>query len=440
MLRSLHIYSLSVKVITAFTLATAALLGVLWLTLGMTFDKLLSDNIEPYFTNHLISLQSQVGVPPNINVAKRIAAENPVIIEINAPGYRWSSNANFVNDNQLDIKLQQVINNKLVAEAGFYRGNFILRTYENGYIISFIMTEKLSVVSSKILWLALAAIVAIIVVLFIAITYLFRPVRTIERSVKRIGNGEVSHRVSINRDDELGSLSDSVNKMADNIEHMLEAKRHLLLAISHELRTPITRAKLALSMLDDDITKDSVTEDIDEMESLIKELLESERLRSNHTPLERAIVNINDIIYQVQGRFFHRKPLVVELDETLPEIDVDPTRIGLAIKNIIKNAFTASTSPDAEVVVRSALKGEFIEVSISDSGSGIDAKDIPHLTEPFYRPDSSRQRKTGGVGLGLYLIKAIVDAHGGELLIDSELGKGTTMTIVLPLTPPEESD
>ncbi|PIE46495.1 MAG: hypothetical protein CSA42_08260, partial [Gammaproteobacteria bacterium] len=250
--------------------------------------------------------------------------------------------------------------------------------------------------------------------------------------INRIGSGEVDYRLNINRNDEFGELSTSINSMANNIEEMLEAKRQLLLSISHELRTPITRAKLALSLIDDAFVKESALEDMDEMEALIHELLEAERLRENHSPLELENSNINELIEQLQHHYFKNKNLILKLEKQLPNIAIDETRISLAIKNLIKNAITASSTNDGQVIVRTSYDKTHINIDVSDSGVGIDEKHIPHLTEPFYRTDSSRQRKTGGVGIGLYLIQAVVDAHHGKLIIDSQLGKGTTITIHLP--------
>ncbi len=173
------------------------------------------------------------------------------------------------------------------------------------------LTEKISpTLNRHELWFALGATVVILTLLYGVISYLFRPVAAIERGVHRIGNGEVSYRLVVPRSDEIGLLAASINKMADNIEDMLEAKRQLLLAISHELRTPITRSKIALSMVDDEAIKKHVSEDLDEMNRLIHELLESERLRGNHTPLSLHRANLNDIVYQVQGRFFDDAPLL----------------------------------------------------------------------------------------------------------------------------------
>lgn len=427
--------SLSVKLIAIFLLAAFLLAWLLWVLLDVSFERQFSDNIKPYFSKYIISLQEQVGFPPDIKIAEEITEKNPVNIVIEAPTYRWSSDGDFIDKPYLDVKIQRIGDSGLLYEAGFYKSNFILRSFNQGYITSFIIKDKLNRTPR----FYDISIIILISLIFIALLYavthrLFQPIGDIRKGVKRIGDGEVGLRLDINRNDEFGELSTTINKMANNIEEMLEAKRQLLLSISHELRTPITRAKLALSLIDDEFVKGSALEDMDEMETLIHELLESERLRENHAPLELKESNINELIYQVHDSYFKDTPLELNLEPQLPKIAVDTTRISLAIKNLIKNAFTASPDPKSPVVVSTSYDKKRISIKVRDSGIGIDKAHIPHLTEPFYRADSSRQRKTGGFGIGLYLIKAIIDAHEGELIITSEINKGTTVTVHLPLT------
>lgn len=427
-------HSLSAKLITAFLIITTILAWMLWVSLDISFQHQFSDTIQPYFSKYLISLQEQVGFPPDLATAKTITQKMPVDIIIEAPHYNWSSTGNFIEKPYLDVKIQRLGESGVISEAGFYKGNFILRTFNQGYITSFIVTEQLNKTPRmQEIAIILLITVLLIVVLYAITFFLFKPVKLIERGIKRIGDGEVNFRLAIDRQDELGTLANSINQMADNIEQMLEAKRQLLLAISHELRTPITRAKIAALMLPDTTGKDSVIEDMTEMETLIQELLESERLKGHHAPLEYLTVNLNDLIYQIQGRFFADSPLTLELDEYLPSITVDAKRMSLAIKNIIKNALTARKHPDDEVIIKTQHREQQLAVIITDHGIGIKSEHLAHLTEPFYRTDESRQRLTGGFGIGLYLIKAIIEAHGGTLTIDSEFGRGTSVTLLLPL-------
>ncbi len=428
------LYSLSVKLIALFFVATIALTGLLWWVLDISFERQFSDTIQPYFSKHLIRLQKEVGFPPDIAVAKKITLRDPVDIVIEAPNYRWSSNGGFIEKPYLDVKLQRLGHKGLISEAGFYKGNFILRTFQQGYIISFVVREKLERLPQlKEIILIFCIALLIISVVFWFVYQLFLPIVTIQQGLNRIGGGDVGYRLAINRSDELGELATTINEMSDNIEQMLEAKRQLLLAISHELRTPITRAKLALSLMEHNENIDSVSEDINEMERLIRELLESERLREKHTALELNTVNVNDIIYQVQGRFFADAPLELHLTDGLSVQELDAGQMSLAIKNIIKNALTASNDGESVIVTTKQTDSHTI-INIKDNGMGIDKKLIPHLTEPFYRTDRSRQRNTGGTGIGLYLIKAIIDAHNGELIIESDINQGTSVSVLLPIT------
>lgn len=427
------INSLSVKLVTFFFVTSVMITGLLWWSLDISFERQFTDSIKPYFSKYLISLQKEVGFPPDVNIAKKITKRSPVNIMIEAPNYRWSSNGAFIEKPYLDVKVQRVGSKGLISEAGFYKGNFILRTFNQGYITSFVITEKLDKLPKlQDIIIIVCVVLSVVALLFWTIHWLFSPVSEIYQGLHRIGAGDIKYRLTVQRDDELGELATAINEMSDNIEQMLEAKRQLLLAISHELRTPITRAKLALSLLDSNEMVEGINDDLCEMETLIQELLESERLRENHSPLELNIVNVNDVIYQVEGRFFVDAPLVLNLADDLPLLELDAGRISLAIKNIIKNALTASSEADS-IVVSSYQTDSHVVIKIEDNGMGIDKKLIPHLTEPFYRTDRSRQRNTGGTGIGLYLIKAIIEAHNGELMIDSEVNQGTTVTVLLPI-------
>jgi signal transduction histidine kinase len=219
--------------------------------------------------------------------------------------------------------------------------------------------------------------------------------------------------------------------MADDIEQMLEAKRQLLLAISHELRSPITRANVALSLMDSSVLKQGLVDDLNEMENLIHELLEAERLKSKHHVLNLTENSLNTFIQCVIKRHFPDDNIKQQLENTLPNIPLDETRIKFVLKNLLDNALKHQKTNHLAIKISTQVDHKTIKLTIKDHGSGIATQHIPHLSEPFYRADPSRQRKTGGYGLGLYLVKLIIEAHGGELLIESELGQGTCVSITL---------
>jgi signal transduction histidine kinase len=245
--------------------------------------------------------------------------------------------------------------------------------------------------------------------------------------------GELTHRIKTKRKDEFGELAQTVNHMADDIEQMLEAKRQLLLAISHELRSPITRAKVALSLMDSSNLKQGLVDDLDEMERLIHELLEAERLKSKHHVLNLSEISLNTLLQEVVGRHFQSQPLKLHLAENLPILALDDTRLKFVIKNLLDNALKHQKKDQPAIEMSTRSDQKTIKLMIKDKGVGIAAEHLPHLSEPFYRADSSRQRKTGGYGLGLYLVRLIIEAHGGTLQIESELGQGTCVVIELPV-------
>lgn len=220
--------------------------------------------------------------------------------------------------------------------------------------------------------------------------------------------------------------------MADDIQRMLDAKRQLLLAISHELRSPLTRAKVAVELLDDAQQRTGIHRDLNEMEKLIEELLETERLSARHAALNKKRVSLNQLARAVIDESFAAHAIKLEVPESDIIAEVDDVRVRFLLKNLFDNALrhTPAGSPPPELHLEQ--RDHHAVLIISDHGTGIEAQHLPHLSEPFYRADAARLRETGGYGLGLYLCRAIAEAHGGTLRIDSEPGQGTRVQVSLP--------
>lgn len=270
--------------------------------------------------------------------------------------------------------------------------------------------------------------------LYWAIRRLFSPLTDINQVVQRIGQGDFSARTKVRRKDELGALGEQIDTMAEDIEQLLESKRGLLLGISHELRTPITRAKVALELMPEHDYRTSITEDLNEVEQIIHELTEAEKLSAN-SALSRQVVAINPLIEQVLQTYFVQQDIRFEPLADDPFINLDEIRVKLLVKNLLSNALQHTPDGRPAPLVSLTLDENFLSIIVTDFGVGIAADDLDKVTEPFYRIDPSRQRRTGGVGLGLYLCKVISLAHGGQLNIKSQTGKdsGTTVTAKIGL-------
>jgi signal transduction histidine kinase len=264
---------------------------------------------------------------------------------------------------------------------------------------------------------------------------LFRPIEIIRQDVTRFGQGDLTHRISIKRRDELGDLAQSINNMAGEIEQMLEGKRQLLLAISHELRSPLTRARVNAELIDRSEPQQRIIQDLQQMELELTELLETERLGSRHAKLEREDLSPATLLDDVLARHFPEAGIACRHLNDSSKFKLDSVRVRLLIRNLLENALR-HTPADAELpILTSEGSRTGWRLTIEDHGEGIEAEHLQQITQPFYRTDKARQRETGGYGLGLYLCKVIVEAHGGCLEIESKPGEGTRVSALFPSLP-----
>jgi signal transduction histidine kinase len=213
--------------------------------------------------------------------------------------------------------------------------------------------------------------------------------------------------------------------MGRDIDRMLQAQRSLLLAISHELRSPLTRARLNTELLpetDDTLPqRQALQRDLGEMGQLITDLLESERLSGPRAGLHREPTDLPALAREVLAELASARPeaadVVVRADGVLPAVALDRTRMRLLLRNLIDNALRHNASAAGPVQVALALEGGRLRLTVRDHGPGVPEDVIPQLGQPFYRPDSARTRHAGGVGLGLNLCRLVAQAHGGTLRI-----------------------
>ncbi len=226
-----------------------------------------------------------------------------------------------------------------------------------------------------------------------------------------------------------------------------ELKSTFISVVSHELKTPVALIKGYVGTLrrDDahwhkDIINDSlqiIEEEADRLGEYIENLLDVTRLQANGFSLKRNDTQLAEIIKHVAERLqtqTSKHRIIVDIPNPLPIIVADDARINQVISNLVANAI--KYAPEGEIRIRVVQKEANIVVCVSDEGPGIDPNDAPYVFDRFYRaPDASRQTK--GAGLGLFLAKAIVEAHGGRIWIDLEVGKGARICFCLPVTNPE---
>ena len=391
-----------------------------------------SDTIETipdYFTRHVESIIEDIGTPPNLSNAMRLASELSWTINIRNPIMEWSSDA----QNRLDVDSSQYQESLTSdAEMRTINGEDIIRVNRDGYdFYMYRSAQEEGLFNYFVLYTALALAALILFLNYFMVNKMLNPVRLLKQGAERIRQGDLSYRVKSNLQDELGELTESINHMADSLQSMLEAKRQLLMAISHELRTPITKAKLRMEFMPESDEKDQLKEDINEIDLLISDLLEAERLNNDHSALVSERVLLASFVRSIAESFkSNNGEIEIQIPVNDLEFEIDKLRIRLLITNLLNNAVRHGKGN--LINVRVSFSGDRGIIEVKDNGEGISEEHITQITEPFYRADSARQRNTGGFGLGLYLCRLIAQAHGGEMIIVSQEGQGTQITVNLP--------
>ena len=269
---------------------------------------------------------------------------------------------------------------------------------------------------------------------FFLLRRMFRPLRMLLKGVKEVSEGNLDFQFEVKgRHGEIHYLAESFNLMVQRIKEMVQSKNQLLLDVSHELRSPLTRLKLALEMTPKGKMKDSMLRDVLEMETMITELLETERLKNGNGKLALGSVDITVLTRETLAKFKSRKPGIKILGKTEPlVIQADEARVKTVLQNVLENALKYSTRRKKPVEV-DFLQGEKeMLMTVQDFGQGIPPEDQEKVFEPFYRVDKSRTKDTGGYGLGLSLCREIMRAHGGDIRLESEPGQGTKVTLYFP--------
>jgi len=300
------------------------------------------------------------------------------------------------------------------------------------------------------LWVVGISLVATALASILLARSFARPLSQLAAAAQRFGNGDLQARAALQRKDEFGALAQAFDEMAERVMQLVRSRQELLANVSHELRTPLARIRVALDLAAEDrgdaeLTRDAlleITEDCAELERLVSDVLQTARLELSggqaqivEQPLHRVRLEADLLLARTAERFRSDHPertLELRCSQRLPELYGDPVLLRRALYNLLDNAH--KYSPQGAPVLLSAqlVQGE-LEITVQDRGIGISPEDLPQIGTPFFRTDRSRNRRTGGIGLGLSLARKIVEAHGGSLSLESQPDRGTCVRIRLPL-------
>jgi signal transduction histidine kinase len=283
-------------------------------------------------------------------------------------------------------------------------------------------------------------------------TALTNNIQTLKQAAQAVANGHLEARVTVKGRDELAALASAFNNMAAQLEMAAQKQRELdslrrdLIAwVGHDLRTPLASIRAIVEGLADGVIEDPQTvtrylqtaqRDIRSLSALIDDLFEMAQLDAGEIPLDQQPSSLVDLISDTLESFSAlaaQRGVLLEGEAAsgIDPVDMDTQKIGRALANLLSNALR-HTPPGGAVRVYAFPEGNRVRIVVSDTGEGVDADDMPHIFQQFYRGEKSRSRATGGAGLGLAIVKRIVEAHGGQIGAESKPEQGMTISVTLP--------
>jgi len=337
----------------------------------------------------------------------------------------------------------------------------ILLAYSLGIVIAILniyVTSRLMFVSTHdFLLLGLLLIFAALISAsfgYLLASNITRSLWLLQKGAHQVALGDFSVRVDLNEADELADVAEAFNMMADELQRsfarqkeMEQARRDLIAAVSHDLRTPLTSIRAMIEAVADGVVTDpemvqryhtNIRSQTENLSNLINDLFELSKLETEQVQLRLEPVNLNDLLsdilesmqQQARNKNVSLKPIFYE---DLPMIMAEFDKVQRVVYNLVQNAIR-HTPETGTICLVTKVVPQGVQVDVEDTGEGIDPEDLPHIFDQFFRGEKSRSRETGGAGLGLAIAKRIIEAHKGQIWVDSQLGHGTRFSFVLPVS------
>jgi two-component system sensor histidine kinase CpxA len=289
------------------------------------------------------------------------------------------------------------------------------------------------------LWFVSAFLIISLISYLLALV-LSRRLRQLRLAVQEFSQGDLHRRVDSRGGDEVAALARDFNQMADHINAMLSSQRQLVSDVSHELRSPLARLRIALELAqrkgDHSDALPRIEKEADELENLVTHLLSLARIESGQFQLERQFTDMTDLLNQiVRDANFEgeQKTCSIRLLSTgTVSLNIDRVLIRAAIENVIRNAIRHSP-PDSEIVVSTLASDSEFRIIIDDNGPGVPEAALDKLFQPFARVGQSRDRVSGGFGLGLAITGRNLLAHGGQVYAQNRDVGGLRVVLGLPM-------
>lgn len=358
---------------------------------------------------------------PSLESAKNIGKVAHLEVRYQGPGGDWTTSEALPS-------IEQVREGRVKNSFGHHL--FLENAPQGGtYLVVWNFADQMHATHVKLLWMLLVLIVFVVLAAYWIQRGHLRPVRSLSEGMAQISSGDLDVVLPVLGQDEFARLTVGFNDMVSRVKQMIRARDQLLLDVSHELRSPLTRMKVALALLPDCADKAGMDSDLNEMEAMIAELLELERLRCSDG-LRRERQDLVHILQETARSFDGRPPGVrVTANPNVIPVNIDGDKFRTVLRNLLENAFKYALPNSRPVELDVQQVDQTVVVWVRDDGVGIPESQMSSVFEPFFRVDPSRSKKTGGYGLGLSICKRIIEAHGGTIKVENNPGRGVSFVL-----------
>lgn len=365
-----------------------------------------------------------IGSPPDTNKAKELSHELNMNIRYQLNNFNWTTDATMAT-------AEEILSSKSYDSTKTYaRHNYRLYSVSKvsgGYIVISPWLPRDFINTPKAIISVLTFFTVVILALYFVLRWLLKPAKVLSKGVEEISRGKLDYKIDVKTKDEFGQLAGLINNMTENISNSIKAKETLLVDVSHELRTPLTRMKLSSEFIDNEKIKNKIKDDVNEMEHMVGELLDNYKKENALSKPEITDFDLNELIENTADKFMTERIKFKGKQKLF--VKADRKKFETVIKNLIDNGLKYSKD---NIEIKSEKNPQntygFI-LKVKDNGVGIPAEEVKYIFEPFYRVDKSRNKAIIGYGLGLNIVKKIIEAHNGTIEVKSEKDKGTEFIV-----------
>jgi len=459
-------YSLRSKLSISYMLMAVFLVAIIGFCVNLLFQNQFKDYIikqQKQQNQEIVTLvEKQYSVADsdwNKSAIENIgvnALEHGIIIKVKdkAGNMVWDAT---IHNNGLCVQMLSHMAQNMLSQDPNFKGKYEQTSYtlksdfkevgniEVGYYGPYYYTDNdinfLNNINTILIILGIVSLAFALVLGAVMAKRVSKPISKAVHAAALISKGNFKQRISEKSNTrEMVQLTDTINHLADSLEHQQVLRKRMAADVAHELRTPLANLQSSMEAMIDGIWEpngerlESCHEEIIRINRLVGDLEKLERFEAENATLSISEFDISELIQHILSNFeteFQKNRIQFQFSGKSEIINADRDKISQVVVNLISNALKY-TLAGGHIEIEVTGTENAIELVVKDSGKGIPPEDIPYIFERFYRADQSRNRLTGGSGLGLTITKAIVESHKGKISVSSEIDKGTTFTVYLP--------